>query len=396
MEVMSFCPTVTTQKIRSQLVHVFVVLAVHYLTERNATVCKPHSSGNGNGNTIALSSPKERSLVVHAMCGEQPIEAERSEGNIPIAFPSLQHVDDRPLVVHVTLSYHRAITRIPKLPHLLVGSEKCSSSHDEPRIIPSISHGKIDIALLEQVEDFVGSGSVARRHMRIDGETDVERRIRVVEHARGPLFAAAASQVARVNAVDDVDDGEEVRRHVEVGDDGDFGLRVRRERRGDGGTQLLDVPGGLSGLSHVGRQSGAASAAVDVEDDTLVRDDEGLLGVGAMWFRFDDDATGEEGRRKIRFLRCGLSSGLRSWFYSGFHSGLHSGLHSRLHSRLHSGFHSRLHSWNNDRLSNWRPRIRDGWFHRIRHNGLHHRWNCHIIRPCSGRFYRMNKNRFHI
>ena len=252
-----------------------------------------------------MSSSIEVAIGLDAMSGKEPIEAERAEGDASLTFLLPQHVHDSPLVIHIVSPNHGAIGFVPELPHAFVGAKERSGAHDEAGVIPSVSHGEVDAALLEQAEDLVGRGGIARRHVRVDGEADVERRVRVVEHARGPLFAATPAEVARVHFVDDVDDVEQLARDVEIGDDGHLGLRVRRGRGRDGGTQLLDVIGGLRGFLHVGRQAGAASAAVHVENDALVRDDEGFLGVEAVWLCFDDDARNEGKWGRGRFLLHG-------------------------------------------------------------------------------------------
>ena len=283
----------------------FIVLPIHDLAKLDTAVGKPHFSGDRNGHTIAMSSSIEVAIGLDAMSGKEPIEAERAEGDASLTFLLPQHVHDSPLVIHIVSPNHGAIGFVPELPHAFVGAKERSGAHDEAGVIPSVSHGEVDAALLEQAEDLVGRGGIARRHVRVDGEANVERRVRVVEHARGPLFAATPAEVARVHFVDDVDDVEQLARDVEIGDDGHLGLRVRRGRGRDGGTQLLDVLGGLRGFLHVGRQAGAASAAVHVENDALVRDDEGFLGVEAVWLCFDDDARNEGKWGRGRFLLHG-------------------------------------------------------------------------------------------
>ena len=77
---------------------------------------------------------------------------------------------------------------------------------------------------------------------------------------------------------------------------------MKRGRRSDSGTQLLDVPCGLRGLLHVGRKSSAASAAVHVEHDALVGDDEGFLGERAVGLCLDDDSRVEQEWRGYSFF----------------------------------------------------------------------------------------------
>ena len=212
-----------------------IVFPIHHLAKLDAAVSKPHSSRDGNGYTIAMSPSIEVAIGLDAMSGKEPIEAERAEGDAPWTFHSPQHVHDSPLVIHVVLPNHGAIGFVPELPHPLVGSKERSGAHDETGVIPSVSHGEIDATFLEQTEDLVGRRGVAWSHVRVDGETDVERRIRVVEHACCPLFATTPAEIARVYFVDDVDDVEELARDVEIGDDGHLGLtgeeRERNRRR---------------------------------------------------------------------------------------------------------------------------------------------------------------------
>lgn len=108
--------------------------------------------------------------------------------------------------------------------HSLAGSNQGSCAHDTVRSTSPVSHGEIDATPLEQAEDFVRRLCVARIHLSVDYETDVERRIRVVECARTPLLATATVVILLVDYVEDVDCIEELLRGFEIRNNSHLGL----------------------------------------------------------------------------------------------------------------------------------------------------------------------------
>lgn len=116
----------------------------------------------------------------------------------------MQRGHDCPLIVNDPCAHHQLEGVDPELLHSLARSKEGSRTHDTTGSNLSIAHGDIDAALLEQVEDLVRSCCVAGIHLRIDHKTDVERRIRVVEHTRAPLFATTTIEILLIDLVEDI------------------------------------------------------------------------------------------------------------------------------------------------------------------------------------------------